>query len=318
MRVTVLHHTSHITADAAANNAFYTHVLGMRRTWKTVNFDDPRVYHLAYADRLMSPGTVLTFFEHPGIRADQPGVRSIAETALRVRSADDLAWWADRLAGAGAEVERELSRGDRPAIRFADPEGLDLWLVADGGAPSPALVWDGSPVPPGRQLRGLDSVTLEVPERAATESILRSVLGMAKVGETIYGVDGGGPGREVHVRGSASGVRHRLGAGGTHHVAFHAASLDDVDRYAEAFRRRGVRTSGVIDRTFSHNLYFREPGGTLFEIIAEVPGRTPYASDDEIGHKLVLPDHLEPQRQEIERRLRPIPEVSFAPAPGRR
>jgi glyoxalase family protein len=315
MQITGLDHTSHITADASANNAFYTGVLGLRRTWKTVNFDDPTVYHLAYGDRNMTPGTNVTFFEHPGIPSARPGRRSISETALRVGSETGLAWWADRLQTMGQPVVRGVERFGRPAVRFSDPEGLALMLVVDGDEGSERVAWPDSPVPEEHQLHGLDSVTLTVEDAKRTAVVLQGILGMRFLGldgatdgvrTAVYGLDDGGPGREVHVRETPQAVQHRPGAGGTHHVAFHALSLDDVDRYATFVDKARLPSSGVIDRTFFHNLYFREPGGTLIEIAAAVPGRSPYASDAEIGNRLVLPDHLEAQREAIEQQLHPL------------
>jgi glyoxalase family protein len=329
MELLGLHHTTHITTDAGANNAFYTQVLGLRRTWKTVNFDDPSVYHLAYGDRVMSPATNLTFFEHPGIRPDAAGAGSISSVALRVADEGDLRWWADRLAETSIAVVVD-ERGERPSLAFRDPDGLALRLLTDDRDGPPFVPWTESPVEPERQLHGLHSVTLTVRDTAATKAVLLGLLGMRELvtdgPRSTFGLAGGGPGRELHLVTATHAPPHRLGAGGTHHVAFWAQSLEDVDRYADLVRRRGLPTSGVIDRTFFHNLYFREPGGALFEIAAAVPGRSPYATDAEIGDKLVLPDHLEPDRHRIERALRPLepravptPTVGTAsPTPGAR
>jgi glyoxalase family protein len=314
MQLLGLHHTTHITSDADANNAFYTQVLGLRRTWKTVNFDDPSVYHLAYGDRVMGPATNLTFFEHPGIRPDAPGAGAISSIALRGGSERDLRWWADRLAEAYIAVLVD-ERDEPPSLAFRDPDGLALRLVADDREGPPFVPWTGSPVVPERQLHGLHSVTLTVRDAAATKSVLLGLLGMRELTtdgrRSTFGLAGGGPGRELHLVTATHAPPHRLGAGGTHHVAFWARSLEDVDRYAALVRGRGLPTSGVIDRTFFHNLYFREPGGALFEIAAAVPGRSPYDTDAEIGEKLVLPGHLEPDRARIEAALRPLDARAF-------
>jgi glyoxalase family protein len=308
-----LHHTTHITSDAAANNAFYTQLLGLRRTWKTVNFDDPSVYHLAYGDRLMSPATNLTFFEHPGIRPEATGAGAISSVALRA-SERDLRWWADRLAEAYVAVVVD-ERAERPSLAFHDPDGLALRLVCDDREGPPFVPWPSSPVETERQLHGLHSVTLTVRDAAATKAVLLGLLGMRELStdgpRSTFGLAGGGPGRELHLVTATHAPPHRLGAGGTHHVAFWAQSLEDVDRYAALVGRRGLPTSGVVDRTFFHNLYFREPGGALFEIAAAVPGRSPYATEAEIGEKLVLPDHLEPDRGRIEALLRPLEPRAF-------
>jgi glyoxalase family protein len=314
MQLLGLHHTTHITADAAANNAFYTRVLGMRRTWKTVNFDDPSVYHLAYGDRAMSPGANLTFFEHPGIRPDASGAGSVFSVALRVATQSDLRWWADRLGEAYVPVVID-ERDGPPSVAFRDPEGLAFKLIADDRPGAPFVPWPAIPVPVERQLGGLHSVTILVRDPAPTKALLIGLLGMEELArsgpQSTFGLDGGGPGREVHMVALAHAPAHRLGSGGTHHVAFWAHSLEDVDRYADLVRDRGLPTSGVIDRTFFHNLYFREPGGVLLEIATGVPGRSPYATDAEIGNKLVLPEHLEHERQRIEAALHPLEPRAF-------
>ena len=173
MEITGLHHTSHITADAAANNAFYTRVLGLRRTWKTVNFDDPATYHLAYGDRAMTPGTNLTFFEHSGAPAVRPGRRSLSETALRVGSVADLDWWADRLTAHGLSVKRGVERFGRAACGSPTPRGSRCcsW---PGDRGDERVAWPASPVPAGRQLHGLDSVTITVDDPRPTAAVPRA------------------------------------------------------------------------------------------------------------------------------------------------
>ena len=234
---------------------------------------------------------------------------------MRVGSEAGLRWWAHRLQAMGRPVVRGVERFGRPAVRFSDPEGLALMLVADGDDGSERVAWPESPVPEEYQLHGLDSVTLTVEDINRTAVVLQAVLDMRYLGldgtadgvrTSVYGLGDGGPGREVHVREAPEAARHRPGAGGTHHVAFRAPSLEDVDRYATFVAGARLPSSGVIDRTFFHNLYFREPGGTLIEIAAAVPGRSPYASEEEIGNRLVLPDHLEAQREAIERQLHPL------------
>lgn len=320
MSLKSLHHTSHITRDAAANAAFYTEVLGLRLVWKTVNFDDPSMYHLAYADREMSGGTIMTFFEEPHVLPGRPGSGSVSETALRVPDRSALEWWADRLEHFDVEHTDVVDRAGRDAILFADPEGLPLALVVETGPDGRGVTWEGSSVAPEFQLGGLDSVTLTVAEAGPTTRTLVELLGFLADGEygdedgrgrNVFRLGEGGAGREVHVLERAV-ARERPGIGATHHVAFWADDVADVADWADRVAAAGLGSSGVIDRTFSHNLYFREPGGILFEIAAEVPGRRPYASDEEVGVKLVLPDHLEPRRAAIEAQLHPIAPRPYA------
>ena len=283
MRLAGLHHTSHLTADAEVSDDFYTRVLGLRRVWKTVNFDDPSMFHLAYGDRAMTAGTLLTFFEYPLAAPARPGRRTITETALRIPSERALAYWQKRLGGTRSD------RDGKPALEVRDPEGLPLALVVDAGGD--AVPWPDSPVPEWAQLRGLYGVTLTVAERAPTADVLEGVLGLPP----------DGPLRVVE---APDAPVARLGRGGTHHVAVWTPRLDDLRDADERVRASALRSTGIIDRTFSHHLYFREPGGVLLEILADVPGRRPYATDEEIGARVALPDHLESQRERIEARIR--------------
>jgi glyoxalase family protein len=189
LQLTGIHHLTAVTADAPGNHAFYTRTLGMRLVKRTVNQDDVSAYHLFYADGLGSPGTDLTFFDWP-VGRERRGGRSVVRTGLRVAGEGALAWWRERLAAAGVARGEAAERDGRPTLDFEDPEGQRLSLVDDGGV-GPAHAWEGSPVPPERQIRGLGPVTISVPDLGPTELVLTRLLGMERVRG--YAAPGGSP-----------------------------------------------------------------------------------------------------------------------------
>ncbi|WP_062017366.1 ring-cleaving dioxygenase [Aureimonas sp. AU4] len=311
MKLTGIHHLTAVTADAPGNHRFYTQVLGMRLVKKTVNQDDVSAYHLFYADGLASPGSDLTFFDWP-VPREERGTHSIVQTALRVSGEGVLEAWQGRLAAAGCRAEPIRELDGRATLRFEDPEGQRLSLVDDGGLGS-AHPWERSPVPASQQIRGLGPITISVPQLGPTDRVLREVLGMEPVRsyadegrETqVYEMGEGGPAAELHVRLEPHAPVARQGAGGVHHVAFR---IPDAEYEAWADRLNGVRLpkSGPVDRFYFRSLYFREPGGILFEIATDGPG---FATDEPLetlGESLSLPPFLESRRAEIERGLKPL------------
>jgi len=320
MQLAGLHHLTAVTGQAAANVTFYTEVLGLRLVKKTVNQDDVAAYHLFYGDEVGSPGTEVTFFDWPWASPNRPGTGTIAETALRVDGAEALAWWADRFDRLGVEQGAVEARAGRASLPFVDPEGQRLRLVDDGGAPG-GIPWSGSPVPAEMQIKGLHAVALEPASLAPTVQVLTEVLGFRPSGEEALGDGGrlavfaagaGGPGTELHLLERPGARRGRMGIGGVHHVAFRTP--DDAEH--RAWRGRiaaaGLDVTPPIDRYYFRSLYFREPGGILFEIATDGPG---FAADEpvsELGQRLALPPFLEPRRAEIEAGLRPLPTVPAA------
>lgn len=321
MQLTGIHHLTAITADAAGNRRFYTDALGLRLVKKTVNQDDVSAYHLFYADGEATPGTDLTFFDWP-IPAERRGTRSIARTGLRV-AADALPFWRDRLTALNVEQSPIVDRDGRPTLDFEDPEGQRLSLVADDVAKSPpAHPWAKSPVPAERQIRGLGPITISVPDLAPTDAVLTRVMNLRPVRQYeskassdgssrssvthVYEMGDGGPAAELHVAvepGLASG---RQGAGGAHHVAFRVPTFAEYDAWTERLASLGVQSSGPVDRFYFRSLYFRTPGGILFELATDGPG---FASDEPmetLGEKLSLPPFLERHRKEIEAGLKPV------------
>ncbi len=314
MNLTGIHHLTAITADAPGNHAFYTGTLGMRLVKKTVNQDDVSAYHLFYADAKGSPGTDLTFFDWPAPR-ERRGTRSIVRTGLRVAGGDTLAWWRERLGGAGVACGEVTERDGRAVLDLEDPEGQRLTLVDDGGA-GPAHPWERSPVPADRQIRGLGPVTISVPELGPTEQVLTRLMGMTRARDYptpgadgsrthVYATGEGGPAAELHVAVEPGAPAAAQGAGGVHHVAFRVPDAD-YEAWADRLRQTRVPNSGPVDRFYFRSLYFREPSGILFEIATDGPGFAADEPAESLGERLALPPFLEGRRREIEAGLKPL------------
>ncbi len=317
MQLHGLHHVTAVTGDAPANLAFYTDVLGLRLVKKTVNQDDVSAYHLFYADKLGSPGTDMTFFDWPQTGTNERGTDSIVNTLFRVNGRAALDYWADRLAQhAVAANPVEQFRG-RDVLRFEDPEGQRLTLVDDGGAPFDGEVWDGVDVPADFAIRGFYAIALSVPTLEQVGVILGQILNFEELERlpnpdnpseevVIYGMDGGGPGKEVHVRVQPDAPRAWLGRGGVHHVAFRLRDDEEHRAWTAHLNRVRLPNSGLVDRFYFKSLYFRISNGILFELATDGPG---FATDEPLetlGERLALPPFLEPQRQQIEAGLKPL------------
>lgn len=307
-----IHHLTAITADAPGNNRFYTKGLGLRRVKKTVNQDDTSAYHLFFADGVGTPGSDITFFDWP-VTAERRGTRSISRTGLRVAEYS-LDYWAGRLSELGVATGRITEVDGRPSLDAEDPEGQRLRLVA---APEPAGVpWAESPVPAEHQIQGLGPITLSVPDLRPTEMLLTQVMNMRKVrdypspdGEGVvhvFEMGKGGAAAELHVAVQPDLPMARQGAGAVHHVAFRVPDAAAISGWAARLNELRVPNSGEVERYYFRSLYFREPGGNLFEIASDTPG---FAVDEPLatlGEALSLPPFLEPRRAEIEAGLKPL------------
>lgn len=312
MQLTGIHHLTAITAEAAANNRFYTQVLGMRRVKKTVNQDDTSAYHLFYADGAGSPGTDLTFFDWPAA-PEQRGTRSVSRTGLRVNEAS-LDYWAARLRDAGLTVGGITTLDGRATLDFEDPEGQRFRLTAD--QPGESHPWDRSPVPAEHQIRGLGPITLSVPDLGPTEAVLTRLMGMRRLGDYaspdgegqvhVFSMGEGGPGAELHVAVQPGLAVARQGAGAVHHVAFRVADNDAIRQWAEQLKALRVPSSGEVERYYFRSVYFREPGGNLFEIATDGPGFAVDEPFETMGETLSLPPFLEPKRAQIKAGLKPL------------
>ncbi|MFV8833679.1 ring-cleaving dioxygenase [Aquisalimonas sp.] len=311
MQLKGIHHLTAVTADASGNHAFYTGTLGLRLVKKTVNQDQTEAYHLFYADGVGSPGTDITFFDFPA-PPERRGSQSISQTAFRVAGETTLRWWRDRFETLGVAHGPIHERDGRLTVDFEDPEGQRLSLVDDGGDGA-ATPWQDSPVPEEHQIRGLGPITITIRQREPTEAVLKPLLGMTQVRSyaregvdvLVYSMGEGGAGAELHVAVEPELARAQPGAGGVHHVAFRIPEAE-YDAWSEHLSGVRLPFSGPVDRYYFRSLYFREPNGILFELATDEPG---FATDEpleHLGESLALPPFLEPQRREIESRLKPL------------
>jgi glyoxalase family protein len=316
VELTGLHHVTAVTGNAAGNVSFYTQVLGLRLVKKTVNQDDVSAYHLFYGDELGSPGTEVTFFDWPHIGPNVPGTGMIGAIGLRVPHRRALDWWAERLTSHRVQHSGVEERSGRAVLAFTDPEGQRLALVVDDERPG-GTPWAGSSVPPERAIRGLYAVTLVVESLDPTASVLTEVMGFRRAGTyaareaasrqvVVFECGPGGPGAEVHIEERPELPRGRLGIGGVHHVAFRTPNDDEHQQWRARIARAGLGVTPVIDRYYFKSIYFREPGGVLFEIATDGPGFATDEPAEHLGERLALPPFLEPRRAQIAAGLRPI------------
>ncbi|SEQ49815.1 ring-cleaving dioxygenase [Natrinema salaciae] len=300
-----LHHVTAIAGDPQANADFYVGTLGLRFVKQTVNHDDTGTYHFYFGDGEGTPGTNITFFPWTDRgRRGRFGAGQTQTTAYGI-PAGSVDYWRDRLESDGVDYERE-TRFDDTVLRFADPDGIELELVAAADAEYDATPWADGPVPTDHQLRGFHSVTLAVDDVGPTETILTDVLGYELEGETDgrrrYRSATGGPGSIVELVETDAG-RGQMGVGTVHHVAFEAESVAEQEQWREAYADAGLAPSAVIDRTYFQSIYTREPGGVLFEMATTGPGFTADEPLDELGERLSLPERLESEREAIEAQL---------------
>ena len=310
MRLEGVHHITAITGDAARNVDFYTRVLGLRLVAKTVNQDDPSVYHLFYADEQGRPGAELTFFEYPRAIPGRAGAGMVHRIVSRVASEEALGFWAQRLGAEGVAHERV---GD--GLRFADPEGLGHELVVRAGGDTP-LVAEHPQIPGELALQGFDGVRAYSEQPEYSGILLERLLGATALGDDTWELRG-------EVRGGTIAYDEppaepgRQSAGTVHHVAW-GTTVAEHPHWDEALRDAGVPTSGIVDRHYFHSIYFREPSGVLFEIADDGPGFTVDGySVDELGSAIILPPQLEPQRERIEAILTPLPDPRAKRSPAR-
>jgi len=307
MRFEGIHHVTCITGDAPGNVDFYTRVLGLRMVKKTVNQDDPTVYHLFYADEAGSPGADITFFEYPGARRGRAGAGMVHTITFRVASGDALNFWQARLGAEGISTRRSEGR-----LGFDDPEGLGLELAVVATADAP-LVARHPDVPAEHVLQGFDSVRAFATDPEASRELLEGTLGFVPAGEHTWEVRGAVRGGHYVFDSppAATAGPGMPGAGTVHHVAW-SSNMDEHEAWLDAVRGAGQHPSGVIDRFWFRSIYFREPSGVLFEIATLGPGFTIDEEAEHLGEALILPPAFEHLRAEIEPALTPIPDPRAA------
>lgn len=303
---TGLHHVTAITGNAPANHRFYTQVLGLRLVKRTVNQDDVSAWHLFYADGRGAPGTDLTFFAWP-VGPERRGTHSISRTGLRVPAAS-LDFWGARLRDAGLALGPRTEIAGHDGIDFEDPEGQRLRLVAVPATPE--NIWAQSPVPAVHQILGLGPVTISVPDLRPTAAVLTGVMGMVQQGDHaspdgsgrvhVFSMGGGGPEAELHVAVQPDLPVARQGAGAVHHVAFRVPDAPALQAWARHLDALRIPSSGEVERYYFRSLYFREPGGNLFEIATDGPGFAVDEPVETMGQALSLPPFLESRRAGIE------------------
>ena len=300
-----IHHVTAIATDPRRNLDFYAGLLGLRLVKKTVNFDDPGTYHLYYGDESGRPGTLLTFFPWPGARRGARGSAQVTATALSVPTGS-LEAWSRRLARAGVPHDDPSTRFDERVLRFDDPDGMRLELVEDEAARDVAP-WADGPLGEDLAIRGIHSTTLGLAAIEPTAELLTGLFGARAIGEQSararFRFAGTGIGSRVDLLHRPDEGHGRIAAGSVHHVAFRAADDDEHAIWRDAVRATGLGVTPVQDRQYFHSIYFREPGGVLFEIATDPPGFTWDETVDGLGSALKLPPWLEADRGSIEGRL---------------
>jgi glyoxalase family protein len=298
MRVDGFHHVTAITADVDTNLEFYGQVLGLRLVWQGVNADDPDMRHIAYGDERGSPGSIVTFFDMPGVMPGRPGPGMAGRLLFRVASEGALDFWERRLARAGVPSDRRASR-----LGFSDPEALALELIIDDGEDDP-LVADAPDVDEQLSIRGLHGVHLYGADPSRSAPVLGDVLGARRQGDGRWLARGERRHGRIAYEAAPAEVGI-LGAGTVHHIAF---TIREGEQ--EAWRSRvaaaGLRPTPVMDRRMFKSVYFREPGGVLLEVATDQPGFV-FEPPDHLGEALVLIGDLEHRRVELERRFPVLP-----------
>ena len=297
MKLNGIHHITAITGDAQRNVDFYVGVMGLRLVKKSVNQDDPTVYHLFYGDEHAKPGLDLTFFEYPGAAPGRAGQGMVHRVVWRVGSTDALDFWSQRLADNGIESTRE---GD--TLRFADPEGLEHELLVADVADEP-LVAEHPEVPAEHALQGFHAVRAYSSDPERSRELLERGLGFERSGEAweARGDERGG----LYFYDEPPAERGIQGAGSVHHVAWNSADEDHVAWQQQA-AEHGAHPTQVIDRHYFKSIYFREPSGVLFELATPSPGFTIDEPLETLGEKLSIPPRLEELRPQIEATVKPL------------
>lgn len=306
MSILGIHHVSAIAGDPQRNVDFWAGTLGLRFVKRTVNFDAPSAYHLYFGDERGRPGSLVTFFPWPNARRGRQGTGQAAVLSLAIPSSS-IGWWIERLITRQVAHTGPERRFGEPMLALHDPDGLLVELTGTAGA-SALPAWDNGPVPAEHAVRGVHAVTLWEESRDTTEPVLADLLGFHRLDEsehvTRYALRGEGPGTIMDLRVAPDFWRGAMGAGVVHHVAFRVADDGAQLELRERVAHAGLGPTEQLDRRYFRSVYFREPGGVLFEIATDGPGFTADGEPvEKFGESLQLPPWLEPSRDTIERSL---------------
>jgi glyoxalase family protein len=299
VRLEGVHHVTLITGDAPRNVDFYTRVLGLRLVKKTVNQDDPTVYHLFYADEKGSAGSDITFFEYPGAARGNAGPGMVHTIVWRVGSADALDFWEQRLQGEGQSIERT-----EKGVVFEDPEGVRHELLVNESGDEP-LAAKHPEIPAEHALQGFAGVRAFAIDPERTRPLLEETLAFEPRGENEWEARGDKRGG-FYAYDPAPEGRGIPGAGTVHHVAW-ATNMDEHEAWQQRVAEAGMRPTPVIDRFYFKSIYFREPNGILFELATLGPGFAADEDPEHLGERLSLPPAFEHLREQIEPALTPLP-----------
>jgi glyoxalase family protein len=303
-----LHHITAISGAPQRNLDFYAKVLGLRFVKRTVNFDDPSVYHLYYGDEMGAPGTAMTFFPWEHLAPARRGTDEVALTAFSVPDGS-LDFWRERLSRLGVPHHEPEPRFGEPALALADPDGLPLPLVI-ATEPDVRLPWTTPEIGAGQAVRGFHGVSLTLEDRAATADLLIEIMGYERVTSAgrvhRYAAPHAPTARFLDIVEDPDGAPAASGRGAVHHIAFAVAADDAQDHFRQKLISAGHRVTPRIDRTYFHSIYFQTPGGVLFEIATEGPGFTVDEPRETLGRALKLPAQHEPLRARLEQRLPPL------------
>jgi glyoxalase family protein len=300
-----IHHITAIAGDPQRNLDFYTRVLGLRLVKLTVNFDDPGTYHFYFGNENGTPGSILTFFPWPTARRGVVGTGHVTAITFAIPGGS-LAYWRSRLSAHSVNVGDAGERFGETVLSIDDPDGLPLELTVSPGA-DPAAAWKDSPVDRQHAICGFHSATLSEEGYEQTARLLTETMGFSLVGNEgnrfRYQASGGGAASTVDLLCTPAGRLGRLGTGTVHHIAWRTPDDAQQRQWRSELVRLGYNVTPVIDRNYFHSIYYREPGGVLFEIATDPPG---FAIDEPPGHlgeHLMLPPQYEPQRSALERVL---------------
>ncbi len=308
MSIPGIHHVTAISSDPKQSIDFYTQVLGLRMVKLTVNYDDPGTYHLYFADKTGSPGTVLTFFPWLHAARGRQGTGLTAATAYSVPPGA-MNYWIDRFAAKAVNFDTPVERFGEEVLGFEDPDGVKLELVAhpsiEGFHP-----WEKSVVPAEYQIRGFYGVTIQERQVEPSAELLLKYYGYRKADEKgnrfRYAALGAAHGRVVDILHTPNESEGRMGAGSVHHVAFRVPDDDTQNKMRNDLIAAGLQVSHQYERNYFQSIYFREPGGVIFEIATDTPGFAIDEPIDKLGTSLALPPWLEPRRAEIQAALPPL------------